>query len=104
MIVYLDQDQVYGGVTTPALGGLGAVSNAQIAAFVAATIPGPDPVEVKAKKLVAYMQANQLTPERVAMATGYPLKTVNDVIAMAGPQFNLATIAFAIGAYLLLGF
>lgn len=95
---------IYGGITTPSLGGLGAVTNAQIAQFVAATIPGPLSAQAKAQKLVDYMRVNQLTPERVAVATGYPLKVVNDTIALAGPQGGgLGPLLLAVGAFYLLG-
>lgn len=103
----LSPADVRSGVTTPALGGLGglgAVTNAQIATFVAATLPGPLSAQVKAQKLVDYMRLHNLTPERVALATGYPLANVNDAIALAGPQGGgLGPILLAIGAYFLLG-
>lgn len=106
----LSPADVYGGITTPALGGLGrlgalgAVTNAQIAQFVAANLPGPLPANVKAQKLVDYMKLHNLTPERVALATGYPLANVNEAIALAGPQGGgLGPLLLAVGAFYLLG-
>lgn len=106
----LSPADIYSGITTPALGGLGrlgrlgAVTNAQIAQFVEANIPGPLPLQAKAQKLVNYMRLHNLTPERVSLATGYPLATVNEVIAAAGPQGGgLGPLLLAIGAFYLLG-
>ena len=95
---------IYGGITTPSLGRLGAVTNAQIAQFVAANLPGPLPANVKAQNLVDYMKLHNLTPERVALATGYPLANVNEAIALAGPQGGgLGPLLLAVGAFYLLG-
>jgi len=98
----LSPADVYGGRTTPSLG---AVNNNQIAAWVQARLNAPGTPEQKARDLVVYMQTNGLTPERVAIATGYPIKNVMDAIALAGPaqKGGIGPLLLAVGAYLLLG-
>jgi len=100
----LSPSDISGGYTTPGLSGLGAVTDAQIAAWVQSRLMAKDAPEVKARDLVAFMKTQGLTPERVAKATGYPLQNVNEAIALAGPTGGgLGPLLLAVGAYYLLG-
>ncbi len=114
--MYLDQSQVYGGVTTPGLGGLGAGTVAINADELRKVAAGS--LEGKINWYVARIKEGFTDAElraAVEQILGRPEKSSDwdylkrqatlQILKESQPQgtFNLATIVFAIGAYLLLG-
>lgn len=113
----LSPSDVYGGITTPALGAAPAVTNAEIKAFVEQVLAATGTDAMKAAKIREAMAQYQVTPERVAVATGYTVQQVRDYLGLpaavvpprtvaaqpAQTTGNLLPLALAAGAFLLLG-
>lgn len=108
--------EIRSGYTAPALGAAPAVTNADIKAFVDQVLAATGSDALKAAKIREAMAKYQVSPERVAVATGYTVKQVLDYLGLQVPNKvspttqpasqgagNLLPLALAAGAFFLLG-
>lgn len=117
--------EIRSGYTTPALGAAPAVTNAEIKAFVDQVLAATGSDALKAAKIREAMAQYQVSPERVAVATGYTVQQVYDYLGLQIPNKtspivrptvnppttqpasqgagNLLPLALAAGAFFLLG-